>query len=147
MKHLRSFELAELKPVMGFGGTRIDLSYHDSDKEVAQWNLANPELQIIKPAIEVKNYEDTVALAAVMDDIVTCTTTLAHVCGALGRQAYVLVPQAPQWRYQYPVGDGLYWYPEHSVQMMRQAPGEIGWQHTIARLAQKMGAIHQLRAA
>ena len=70
-----------------------------------------------------------------LDDIVTVTTTLAHVCGALGRHAYVLVPQGPQWRYQYPCNDGLWWYPESSVEMFRQAKGEIGWEHVVKRVA------------
>jgi tetratricopeptide (TPR) repeat protein len=144
-KHLRSFKLAELQPIMRFAGTLIDLSYHDSCKEVAQWNIDHDEHQVIQPHIVTSDYENTVALAAALDEVVTCTTTLAHVCGALGRHAYVLVPQAPQWRYQHPAGDGLWWYPENSVEMVRQAPGEIGWSHAIARLARKMEGIASLR--
>ena len=147
MKHTRSFALADLEPVMGFAGMLFDLSYHDSAREVALWNLAHPTLQVVKPAIDTRNYESTIALAAVLDDIVTCTTTLAHVCGAIGRHAYVLVPSAPQWRYQYPVGDGLLWYAEGSVQLVRQVAGEVGWTHAIARLAKIMERVAQVRRA
>lgn len=146
-KHFRSFALAELEPVMRYGGTVFDLSYHDSAKEVANWNVEHPDAQVTSPHIVTSDFDNTVAFAAVMDDIVTCTTTLAHVCGALGRHAYVLTPQAPQWRYQHPAGDGLFWYPEHSVELIRQAPGEIGWSHAIARLAKKMSRIAQVRQA
>lgn len=145
LKHLRSFTLNDLEPIMRYGGTLIDMSYHDSGREVALWNIAHPGLQVMKPHIDERNYESTVALLAVLDDFVCCTTTLAHVSGAIGRHAYVLVPEAPQWRYQYPVGDGLMWYPEHSVEMVRQARGEVGWSHAIARLAKKMGNIAALR--
>lgn len=144
LKHLRSFALAELEPVML--GTMIDMSYHDSAREVAQWNIAHPDKQVIKPPLG-RDYEDTLALAAALDDVVTCTTTLAHACGALGRHAYVLVPEAPQWRYQARCGDGLWWYPEHSVELVRQVPGEDGWSPAIARVAKKMRGIVQLRAA
>lgn len=141
----RSFPLAEFAPIMGYGGALIDLTYQDHGLEIARWNIDHPEQQIIKPPVDVNDYDDTVALAAAVDDIVTVTTTLAHVCGALGRHAYVLVPQAPQWRYQYPCGDGLWWYPEGSVEMCRQAKGETSWGPTIKRLADKMGRIAELR--
>lgn len=144
-RHLRSFALADLEPVMGYAGTLIDMSYHDSAREVARWNVDHPQQQVEQPHIVTDNYENTVALVAALDDVVTCTTTLAHVCGALGRHAYVLVPQAPQWRYQYPCGDGLWWYPEQSVDLIRQAPGEIGWSHAIGRLARKMQRVAEIR--
>lgn len=147
MRHLRSFKLEELAPIMPFAGTLINMSYHDSAKEIAEWNIAHPEHQVIDPHIKVDDYENTVALAAALDEIVTCTTTLAHVCGAIGRHAYVLVPAAPAWRYQYPCGDGLWWYPENSVEMVRQVKGEVGWSAAIARLAKKMERIAQLRKA
>lgn len=146
-KRFRSFDLSDLEPVMRHAGTLIDMSYHDSAKEVAQWNIEHLDNQVLLPHIVTSEFDNTMALAATLDDIVTCTTTLAHVCGAIGRHAYVLVPQAPQWRYQHPAGDGLWWYPEGSVEMIRQAPGEVGWSHAIARAATKMGKIEQLRAA
>ena len=147
MRAARSFALAELEPVMQYGGTLIDLSYQDHGLEIAQWNIEHPQRQVMRPPIDVGNYDDTVALAAALDDVVTVTTTLAHVCGALGRHAYVLVPQAPQWRYQHPCGDGLWWYPEGSAEMCRQVKGETSWSPAIARLAAKMGRVAQLRQA
>lgn len=146
-KKFRSFALADLAPIMRYAGTLIDMSYHDSAKEVAAWNIDNFDHPVTLPHIVTSEFDNTMALAAALDDVVTCTTTLAHVCGAMGRHAYVLVPQAPQWRYQHPAGDGLWWYPEGSVEMIRQAPGEIGWTHAIARLAAKMSKIDQLRRA
>ena len=145
MRHLRSFQIDDLAPVMPYAGTLINMSYHDSAREVAKWNIAHPEHQVVDPHIKANDFDNTVALAAALDEVVTCTTTLAHVCGAIGRHAYVLVPQAPAWRYQYPCGDGLWWYPEGSVEMIRQVKGETNWSPAIARLARKMGAIAELR--
>lgn len=147
MMHLRSFGLEELAPVMEGAGTLVDMCYQDTAREVAQWNIEHPGQQVLKFAQAENNYDDTVALASVLDDVVTVTTTLAHVCGALGRHAYVLVPQAPQWRYQYPAGEGLWWYPEHSVQLYRQKPGEKGWAPAIKRVAEAMGRVRKLRQA
>lgn len=137
-KHLRSLDLEDMRPVLEQPGTFIDMSYQDNDKEVSNWNLNNPT-QIRKPPINLKDYEDTIALAAALDDVVTVTTSLVHVCGALGRSAKVLVPDVPQWRYQYRIDDGtgMVWYPKDSVKLYRKLPGEE-WVQPIKRLARSM---------
>lgn len=131
--HLRSIDLESLEPILGLPGTFIDLSYRDSSKEVAAWNIRGGA-QVITPPVNAEDYEDTLALLAALDEVVTVTTTVVHACGALGRSARVLVPQSPMWRYAHRCGDGMIWYPEGSVQMYRRARGEE-WSSTIKRLA------------
>ena len=133
--HLRSVELADLAPVLAHKGTFFDLSYHDSLSEVSRWNIDN-KTQIVRPPIGIKNYDDTIAFVAAMDKIATVTTTIAHVCGALGKKASVLVPEVAQWRYAYQFGDGkqMLWYPKDSVSLYRQKHGE-SWEPAIKRLA------------
>jgi hypothetical protein len=127
------------------GSMYIDLSYQDNDREIAMWNLKGGP-QIIKPPINEKNFDDTIAIIAALDDVVTVTTTAAHVCGALGRHAYVLTPSVAQWRYAYHYKDGkqMIWYPEGSVVLYRQKHGEE-WEHAINRVAKDMKNIHKLR--
>ncbi len=144
LRAFRSFTLADLEPVMPYGGTLFDMSYHDSAHEVATWNIDHRDHQIVKPPINTANFDSTIALAACLDEVVTCTTTLAHVCGALGRHAYVLTPKGPQWRYQHRIGSGLAWYPEHSVEIVRQE-GD-GWERAIAHVAGKMRGIARIAA-
>ena len=146
-RHLRSIDLEDLSPVMKPGVTYIDLSYNDNDREVAMWNLKGGP-QIIKPPINEKNYDDTVALISALDDVVTVTTTAAHVCGALGRHAYVLTPSVAQWRYAYHYEGGtqMIWYPEGSVVLYRQKHGEE-WSAAIKRVAKDMEKVSKLRMA
>lgn len=134
--HLRSIALADYAPILK-DGTYFDLSYHDSAREVAEWNLAGGA-QVIKPPIDTRDYDDTIAFIAALDHVTTVTTTVAHVCGALGKRARVLVPEVAQWRYAYKFNGGteMLWYPADSVKLFRQKPGEIGWQHAINRLAE-----------
>jgi len=135
MKKMRSVPLEALAPVIDQGGTFIDMTYRDCREEVARWNI-NHEQQIIHPYIDATNYDDTIALAAALDDVVTVTTALAHVCGALGRGASVIVPEVAQWRYQYRMDDGgMIWYPRASVQLFRQQPGQRDFGPAIQRLA------------
>lgn len=143
-KHLRSVTLEQFEPILSLPGKFIDLSYHDSTSEIARWNIQQ-KTQIVRPPLDLSNYQDTIALVAALDDVVTVTTSVAHVCGALGRHAYVLTPSVPTWRYAYHCGDGLIWYPE-SIKLYRQKNGEE-WGHAINRVAEDMGKISQLRVA
>jgi tetratricopeptide (TPR) repeat protein len=130
--HLRSLDLAELRPILEKPGTFVDLSYTDSAHEVALWNIDNAS-QVIRPPVDTRDYEDTIALLAALDEVVSVTTTVVHACGALGRSAHVLVPEVAQWRYAYK-RDGMIWYPE-AVKLHRQLPGEDGWSFAVKRVA------------
>lgn len=136
--HLRSIKLEDLRPVLNMKGSFIDLSYMDNQLEIARWNIDN-ESQVIVPPVDAKNYDDTIALLAALDEVITVTTSIVHVCGAIGRTAQVLVPQVAQWRYAYRFGDGTHmvWYPD-SVKLYRQLPGENGWDMAINRVAKAM---------
>lgn len=136
--HLRSMNLDDLRPVLELEGTFIDLSYMDNMVEIARWNIDNKN-QIIVPEVDVKDYEDTIALLAALDEVVTVTTSIVHACGALGRSAKVLVPEVAQWRYAYRFGDGtrMIWYPD-TVKMYRQKPGEVGWSHAVNRVVKDL---------
>ena len=145
---IRSMSLSELEPVLRLAGTAIDLSYQDNRLEVARWNIDHKE-QIAIPPIDPSDYDDTVALVSALDEVVTVTTTVAHVCGSLGRHAYVLTPSVPQWRYAYRHGDGteMIWYPKGSVELYRQNHGEEGWTQTVNRVAKALSSKKQRKAA
>lgn len=135
--HLRSLTLDQLSPVLTKPGSFIDLSYRDNHREIAEWNIKGRS-QVIVPPVDQENYEDTMALLMALDEVVTVTTTVVDACGAMGRTARVLVHNPPMWRYAYRCGDGTIWYPDKSLKLYRQAPGE-SWDSTIKRLADDMG--------
>jgi hypothetical protein len=135
--HLRSVELADFSPVLSKPGSFIDLSYRDNGQEIARWNIQGAS-QVIVPPVDAEDFEDTLALLAALDEVVTVTTTVVHACGAMGRTCRVLVPEVPMWRYAYRLDDGgMVWYPKGTVQMYRKVPGE-GWDSTIKRLAKDL---------
>jgi hypothetical protein len=135
--HLRSVELHDLSPVLSRPGSFIDLSYRDNGLEIARWNIQGGS-QVIVPPVDADDFEDTLALLAALDEVVTVTTTVVHACGAMGRTAKVLVPEVPQWRYALRMDDGgMIWYPKGSIQMYRRVPGE-GWESTIKRVAKDL---------
>lgn len=131
--HLRSLVLNQLAPVLELPGTFIDLSYKDNSREIAEWNIRGGS-QVIRPAINERDYQDTMALLWALDEVVTVTTTVVHACGAMGRTARVLVNEQPQWRYTYECKDGgMIWYPEGSAQLYRKRRGEE-WAGPIKRV-------------
>lgn len=139
-KHLRSVELeAYAELIESWPGTVFDLSYHDSKREVAVYNLSHQK-QVVNPMINADNFEATVSLVGMMDQVVCVTTTVAHLCGAMGRSAHVLVPEVPTWRYAYRVDDGkgLIWYPKDSITLHRRVPGESDWTHCIGRVSKAL---------
>lgn len=132
-KHLRSLTLDQLEPVLQHEGTFVDLSYRDNSREVSAWNK-RLQSHVVTPPIDQENYDDTVALVAALDEVVTVTTAIVHACGAIGRTARVLVPEVPMWRYAHRCEDGMIWYPPDSVKLYRKVPGEE-WASVIKRLA------------
>lgn len=136
--HIRSVELEDFSPIVSLPGTHFDLSYHDSRIEVSRWNIKFAP-KIVKPELDIEDYEDTIAFVAALDEVVSVTTSIVHVCGALGRSCQVLVPDVAQWRYayRYQGGENLIWYPD-SVRMYRQKPGETGWSHAVNRVVKAL---------
>jgi len=136
LRHLRSLNLEDLAPILEQRGTFVDLSYTDNSAEVARWNKQGGS-QVIIPPIDQADYEDTIALLYALDEVCTVTTAAVHACGAMGRTARVLVPEAPMWRYAHRCEDGMIWYPADSVKLYRRKPGE-NWASAINRLANDM---------
>jgi len=79
-----------------------------------------PQLQI--HANEIRDFADTAGLLGQMDLVITVDTSVAHLAGALGRPAWVLIPYCPDFRWLLDRSDSP-WYP--SVRLFRQeSPGD-----------------------
>jgi tetratricopeptide (TPR) repeat protein len=79
---------------------------------------------------------DTAALIAELDLIITVDTSIAHLAGALARPAWVLLPFAPDWRWQLGREDSP-WYP--TLRLVRQ-PRARDWQSVVARVKARLEA-------
>lgn len=76
-----------------------------------------PGLSIVDVASELKDFADTAALVSQLDLIITVDTAVAHLCGALGRETWVLLPTSPDWRWLLDRTDSP-WYP--TLRLFRQ---------------------------
>lgn len=68
-------------------------------------------------APRLSDFADTAAALAALDLLVTVDTSAAHLAGALGVPAWVLLPFSPDWRWQLEREDTS-WYP--SLRLLRQ---------------------------
>jgi tetratricopeptide (TPR) repeat protein len=79
---------------------------------------------------ELGDFSDTAAVLELVDLLVCVDTSVAHLAGALGRPAIVLLPFQPDWRWMLD-GDRSPWYP--TLRLLRQ-PAIGDWSGAIGQL-------------
>lgn len=127
-RQLRSFSPTVFEPLLAGGGHLISLQYGEVDADLEQMEKAGLKISHWPEALS--DYDETAALVCALDSVVSVCTAAIHLCGALGRPAFVLVPRVAEWRYQHS-GERLPWYP--SLRLVRQA--EIGhWEPVVERV-------------
>lgn len=75
-------------------------------------------LRVVHWSEALASVEDSAALIAALDGVVSVCSWIVHLSGALGKPVTVLAPFAPEWRYGL-AGTGMIWYPSATV--LRQA--------------------------
>jgi hypothetical protein len=73
---------------------------------------------LINLGAEIEDYDDTMAILANIERLVTVDTSVAHLAGAMGRPVWIMLPFAPDWRWLLRRQDTP-WYP--SVRLFRQS--------------------------
>jgi ADP-heptose:LPS heptosyltransferase len=77
------------------------------------------------------DFSETAALIANLDLVIAVDTAVAHLAGAMGKKTWLLLPFAPEWRWQLQREDSP-WYP--TIRIFRQS--RIGdWREVLQRVA------------
>ena len=79
---------------------------------------------------EIASFDDTAAIIANLDVVVTCDTAVAHLAGALGKPTLAMLPHMPDWRYGLDP-HACAWYP--AMRLFRQAT-RGDWADVLARV-------------
>lgn len=108
--------LGELCPLLAEPGAAF-FSLQTGPRARAGSRLMHPSL-IADLAPTIGNFADLAARIAEMDVVVTVDGPAAHLAGALGVPTWVLLPQAPDWRWMQERSDSP-WY--GSVRLFRQS--------------------------
>ncbi len=110
----RSIPLAQLVPLLASDAEFISLQkeVHDDEKSILEAHAA-----IRHFGNELDDFADTAAVSELMDVVVSSDTSVAHLAGALGKEAWILLPFIPDWRWLLD-RDNSVWYP--SARLFRQ---------------------------
>jgi tetratricopeptide (TPR) repeat protein len=114
---LRSIHPVELAPLMRRPDiTFISLQYGEIATDLAVIREITGRVVHHWPEA-IADYDETAALVAALDIVITVQTAVAHLTGALGRPVWIILPASPEWRYT-ASGTSLPWYP--SAELFRQ---------------------------
>ena len=100
-------------------------------------DAAPPGLTLTRLGPEIADFEDTAAILSVVDLLVSVDSSPAHLAGALGRPAWVLLPFEPEWRWLLTREDSP-WYPQHRL-FRQRTPGD--WADVMERVG---GALRKM---
>jgi tetratricopeptide (TPR) repeat protein len=131
----RSLSLSQLEPLLA----AEDVRFVSVQREL---RAADAELLARQPRIihlggELADFTDTAAVLSTVELLICVDTSIAHLAGALGRPAWVLLPFQPDWRWTLD-RDRSPWYP--AMKLFRQ-PAAGDWASVIARVREELALL------
>jgi hypothetical protein len=134
----RSIALARLAPLLALEGIEFVSAQRELRGEDADALAGLARLPHIGE--ELVDFDDTAAVLALADIVISVDTAVAHLAGAMGRPTWILLPFCPDWRWMLGREDSP-WYP--SVRLFRQASAG-DWEAVISRVRGELpGAVTQ----
>ncbi|MDL2330209.1 tetratricopeptide repeat protein, partial [Desulfosarcina sp. OttesenSCG-928-A07] len=130
----RSLEnLSVLKPLWTVPGIRwVSLQKGPGENEALSTDTDQP---IMALGHQLETFDDTAALMAQMDLVITVDTSVAHLAGAMDIPCWVMLPAIlADWRWLRNRDDSP-WYP--SMRLFRQQP-DAGWEETVLQILEAL---------
>ncbi len=125
----RSMSLKALAPITEVGGiTFVSLQKGPPQAQAGGYFGAAP---LINLGPEIADFADSLAIIEGLDLVITVDTAVAHLAGAAGKPAWILLPHANDWRWLQ-MRDDTPWYP--TARLFRQ-PADRRWDTVTERVA------------
>src|SRR5262249_16052124 len=86
---------------------------------------------------QFRNFSDTAAVISLVDLVITSDTAVAHLAGAMGRPVWIMLHDAPDWRWALD-RECSAWYP--SARLFRQERAG-DWAGVVARMQNELAAL------
>ncbi|HEX5245088.1 MAG TPA: glycosyltransferase family 9 protein [Tepidisphaeraceae bacterium] len=126
----RSTTLQALAPLADLKGVRFfSLQFGDAAKMPAP-----PGLDLVDFTGDIRNFDDTAALIANLDLVVTVDTSVCHLAGAMGKPTFAMLAYSADWRWHLDREDSP-WYP--TMRLFRQRMRR-DWAEVIQRVRTAM---------
>lgn len=135
----RSCSLSQLAPLLNTPGVVFfPIQFGNAVREMEA--LAG-NYQFVDVTSSIADFDDTAALLANLDLVITVDTSLAHLAGGMGVPTWVLIPFVPDWRWLLGRQDSP-WYPV--MRLFRQSePGD--WDGVARQIAGELGKVLSLK--
>lgn len=131
---MRSLPLNAWLPILRNHDTHfVSLQYTSCEQERSEFATKN-NIEIYHWQDAIDDYDQTAALVASLDLVISVQTAVVHLSGALGKPTWVLVPARPEWRYGYDQ-DSLPWYSNVTI-IRQQTPND--WTSVIEEVIYKL---------
>ncbi len=121
---LRSCCFAELAPLLSVKNVTF-FSLQLGEKACSPFGMDMVDL-----TGQIDDFADTAALIEQLDLVITIDTAVAHLAGAIGKELYLMIPFAPDWRWLLERNYSP-WYPSTLIFRQKQ-PGD--WSDVITRV-------------
>lgn len=131
----RSIGLARLLPLLSTGGAAffsLQRDLRDGDREI----LLNHR-QVAALGDTIADFDDTAAIMASLDLVISSDTSVVHLAGALGRPVWILLQHVADWRWSLDRAD-CPWYP--TARLFRQ-PKIDDWESVVGQVAEELVAL------
>jgi tetratricopeptide (TPR) repeat protein len=94
--------------------------------------------QVVDAAPWIGDFDDTAALVAALDLVVTVDTSIAHLAGSLGRPVLLMLPFSANWQWMH--GDRTPWYPTAKLFRQKRVGDWDGVVDDVGREIEAMGS-------
>jgi hypothetical protein len=126
----RSISLDALAPLLRAPGVRfVCLQYGSCTDDIAAFE-ARHGIRIHHFPEALADYDETAALVAALDLVISVCTAVVHLGGALGKRVWVMAPRVSEWRYGHE-GPEMIWYPGVTVHRQRR---DGDWKPVVAEV-------------
>lgn len=125
----RSVHPKDMAKFWSVNATFVSLQY----TEDAAQDCAGTPIVHWPDVVTAFDYDETAALVEALDLVVSVCQSAIHLCGAIGKECWVLTPHKKAWRYYSPDGTHMVWYGDH-MKLYQQAP-DLDWKPVMERVS------------
>ena len=117
----RSLDLEQLAPlIQNVDRYFVSLQYGNVSDELARFNNTGAGKAVHCLLDDIDNFDDFAALIMALDVVISVQNTTVHMCGALGKTCWGMIPWRPEWRYGTD-GREMIWYSSLALYRQKRA--------------------------
>ena len=141
----RPYPLSALRPLAAIPGVRLISLQLNPPKEELDALPDGMRVELLGPEFDAGEHAfiDSAAVMEVVDLVVACDTSMAHLAGALHRPVWIALNELAEWRWLRNRSDS-HWYP--TARLFRQQT-RADWDSVFSQMARELAPLVEQKAA